>query len=172
MLLYNKSELVSSLGKMSRTSTKSVSQNVELDEYGCLSLAEIIKCFNAPISEEHAWALIYQCLRALDNCIRDNLIRQPGNLGLEIKQSQSNDGRPLLDVQQHQILSVLTNEEILIQEDGIIHHNTWCSCNNHNSNRPRPKQNYKSRRKGKHDIIKISSYGYLDGASARLLSFL
>ena len=154
------------------TTTKSVSQNVELDEYGCLSLAEIIKSFNAPISEEHAWALIYQCLRALDNCIRDNLIRQPGNLESETKQSQSSNDRPMLNVQQHQILSVLTNEEILIQEDGIIHHNTWCSCNNHNSNRPRSKQNYKNRRKGKHDITKFRPGGNysLDGASARLTS--
>ena len=161
MLLCNKSELVSSPQKMSKTSTasKSLSQNVELDEYGCLSLAEIIKCHNAPISEEHAWALIYQCLRALDNCIRDNLIRQPSNIELAINQSQSNDDRPLVDVQQHQILSVLTNEEILIQEDGIIHHNTWCSCNNHNSYRPRPKQNYKNRRKGKHEVINIRPEG-------------
>ena len=135
---------------MSKSSAKSrsVLQNVELDEFGCLTLAEILKCFNAPISEEHAWALIYQCLRALDSCIRDNLIRQPGDFELTIKESQSNDDRPQVDVQQHQILSVLSNDEILIQEDGIIHHKTWCSCNNHNSNRRRPKPNYKSRRKG------------------------
>ena len=61
-----------------RTNVKSAVPDVQLDEYGCLSLAEILECFNAPISEEHAWALIYQCLRALDNCIRDNLIRLPG----------------------------------------------------------------------------------------------
>jgi hypothetical protein len=32
----------------------------KLDEGGCLSLQQILHSFSAPISEEHAWALIHQ----------------------------------------------------------------------------------------------------------------
>ena len=31
-----------------------------LDNQGCLSLEQILKSFSAPISEEHAWAIIHQ----------------------------------------------------------------------------------------------------------------
>ena len=127
-----------------RTNVKSAVPDVQLDEYGCLSLAEILECFNAPISEEHAWALIYQCLRALDNCIRDNLIRLPGGPAYP-----SAENHVPVDLQQHKILSVLSTNDILIQEDGIIHHLTWCSCKNHSSNRPRMNEKNKFRRKGK-----------------------
>ena len=127
-----------------RTKSQIALPDVELDEYGCISLAEIIECFNAPISEEHAWALIYQCLRALDSSIKDNLICQPENTGM---QYQSICDSVQVHVPRHQFLSVLTTDQILIQEDGIIHHKTWCNCNNHSCNRPRSRENYKHRRK-------------------------
>ena len=126
-----------------RTNVKSAVPDIQLDEFGCLSLAEILECFNAPISEEHAWALIYQCLRALDNCIRDNLIRLP-----EKPVHPSNENHVPVDLQQHKILSVLNTNDILIQEDGIIHHLTWCDCKNHSSNRPRTRERDRYRRKG------------------------
>ena len=128
-----------------RTKSKSILQDVELDEYGCLSLAEIIECFNAPISEEHAWALIYQCVKALDSSIRDDHICQPESNGTPYQPRPDNSPA---HVPRHKLLSVLKTDQILIQEDGIIHHKTWCDCNNHNSNRPRPRENYKHRRRG------------------------
>ncbi|XP_050520625.1 protein spire homolog 1 isoform X2 [Daktulosphaira vitifoliae] len=35
----------------------------KLDEDDCVSLIDIIKSFNTPVSEEHAWALCYQCTK-------------------------------------------------------------------------------------------------------------
>ncbi|XP_022254835.1 protein spire homolog 1-like [Limulus polyphemus] len=32
----------------------------ELDKYGCVRLSSILQSFNAPINEEHAWAICYQ----------------------------------------------------------------------------------------------------------------
>jgi len=121
--------------------TRTKLSSVELDEYDCLSLAKIIESFNAPISEDHAWALIYQCMKALDTCIRDNLIRQPQNAG-----SSSQLGSNENPQQQHTILSVVSPDEISIQRDGIIHHKTWCNCSNHSSNRVRSRESQTSRR--------------------------
>ena len=36
-----------------------------------LSLEQIIGGFNAPISEQHAWAVIYESLRTLDALLKD-----------------------------------------------------------------------------------------------------
>ena len=36
-----------------------------LDKQGCLSLEQILKSFSAPISEEHAWAIIHQVSKRL-----------------------------------------------------------------------------------------------------------
>ena len=129
-----------------RTKLQSVSpEEVELDEIGCLSLSEIIKCLNAPINEEHAWALIYQSLRALDLSIKDNAIRHTDNANHQFK---SNEYVPL-ETKRHKILGVLSTEDILIQEDGVVHHNTWCSCGNHTSNRPIKGKNCKPRKRGR-----------------------
>ena len=125
--------------------TRTKLSSVELDEYDCLSLAKIIESFNAPISEDHAWALIYQCMKALDTCIRDNLIRQPQTAG-----SSSQLGNNENQHQQHTILSVVSPDEISIQRDGIIHHKTWCNCSNHSSNRLRTKESQTSRRTSKY----------------------
>ena len=32
----------------------------ELDQDNCLDLSQILKVFSAPITEEHAWALVHQ----------------------------------------------------------------------------------------------------------------
>lgn len=39
--------------------------DVSLDSQGCLTLQQVLDAFNAPISEEHAWALFYQGAVAL-----------------------------------------------------------------------------------------------------------
>jgi spire-like protein len=36
----------------------------ELDDRGCLVVANIVESFGTPISEEHAWALCYQAAKA------------------------------------------------------------------------------------------------------------
>jgi len=43
----------------------------ELNSSGWLSLADILASFNAPISEEHAWALSYQCAQCGKSVLRD-----------------------------------------------------------------------------------------------------
>ncbi|KAK3910626.1 Protein spire-like protein 1 [Frankliniella fusca] len=40
---------------------KQVMRKCTLDENGCVSLLDILNSFNAPINEEHAWALCFQC---------------------------------------------------------------------------------------------------------------
>ena len=44
-------------------------KGAELDASGCLTLERIISSFSAPITEEHAWAVIYESLKCLDNVI-------------------------------------------------------------------------------------------------------
>lgn len=40
-----------------------------LDSSGCLTLRQIVGSFSAPITEEHAWAVIYEAVRTLDICL-------------------------------------------------------------------------------------------------------
>ena len=40
-----------------------------LDPTGCLTLHQIVGSFSAPISEEQAWAIIYESVRTLDLCL-------------------------------------------------------------------------------------------------------
>ena len=42
-----------------------------LDRNGCITLKNILISFNAPINEEHAWALCYQCSKCFKNSIRN-----------------------------------------------------------------------------------------------------
>lgn len=43
---------------------------VRLDAAGCLSLGQVLQAFNAPISEEHAWALFHQAAVAFRQGLR------------------------------------------------------------------------------------------------------
>lgn len=43
-----------------------------LDDKGCVSLMDILISFNAPISEEHAWALCYQCAKCFKNALQSD----------------------------------------------------------------------------------------------------
>lgn len=42
-----------------------------LDQNGCVTLKNILIAFNAPINEEHAWALCYQCSKCFKNAIQN-----------------------------------------------------------------------------------------------------
>lgn len=44
----------------------------KLDADECVSLSDILISFNAPISEEHAWALCYQCAKCFKNAYTKN----------------------------------------------------------------------------------------------------
>lgn len=74
-----------------------------LDENGCLSLEQILLCFRAPVTEQHAWAIIYETLKTLHNLL----------LKLEHQQS-----RPPL-------LSVTSPEDILIHQSGRVSPETF-----------------------------------------------
>lgn len=39
----------------------------KLNEDHCVTLADILAAFNAPLSEEHAWAVCYQCAKCFRN---------------------------------------------------------------------------------------------------------
>lgn len=69
----------------------------KLDQDDCVSLANIIKSFNTPVSEEHAWALCYQCAKCFKNAFEHdpNRCRVVKNL-----------------------------EEVRIHKDGFIHPST------------------------------------------------
>jgi len=69
----------------------------KLDNNDCVSLVHIIKSFNTPVSEEHAWALCYQCAKCFKNAFEHdpNRCRVVKNL-----------------------------EEVRIHKDGFIHPST------------------------------------------------
>ena len=47
------------------------SPKCSLDENGCLSLRDILASFNAPINEQHTWALCYQCAKCFRQCLQE-----------------------------------------------------------------------------------------------------
>ncbi|XP_008184579.1 protein spire isoform X1 [Acyrthosiphon pisum] len=69
----------------------------KLDDNDCVSLVNIIKSFNTPVSEEHAWALCYQCAK----CFKNAFEREPNKCRV-----------------------VKNLEEVRIHKDGFIHPST------------------------------------------------
>ncbi|XP_025412027.1 protein spire homolog 1 isoform X2 [Sipha flava] len=69
----------------------------KLDNNDCVSLINIIKSFNTPVSEEHAWALCYQCAK----CFKNAFEREPNRCRV-----------------------VKNLEEVRIHKDGFIHPST------------------------------------------------
>ena len=35
----------------------------------CLTLKQVVSSFSAPITEEHAWAVVYEMVKTLDLCL-------------------------------------------------------------------------------------------------------
>lgn len=68
-----------------------------LDDDDCVSLVNIIKSFNTPVSEEHAWALCYQCAK----CFKNAFEREPNRCRV-----------------------VKNLDEVRIHKDGFIHPST------------------------------------------------
>jgi len=69
-----------------------------LDSDNCVDLDQVLKVFSAPITEEHAWALVYQSLEILDNIIDDD---------------------------QSEFYRIETARDILLTSDGCVHFNTF-----------------------------------------------
>jgi spire-like protein len=46
-----------------------VTPKCSLDSNDCVTLKDILISFNAPITEQHAWALCYQCAKCFKNAI-------------------------------------------------------------------------------------------------------
>lgn len=57
-------------GKTTTLPVTSVGISNCADPAGCVTLADILKCFNAAVSEEQAWALIYQSVRLYRDALR------------------------------------------------------------------------------------------------------
>jgi len=69
-----------------------------LDKDKCVDLDQVLRVFSAPITEEHAWALVYQSLEILDNIIDDD---------------------------QTEFYRIETARDILLTSDGLVHFNTF-----------------------------------------------
>jgi len=77
-----------------------------LDKDNCVDLDQVLRVFSAPITEEHAWALVYQSLEILDNIIDDD---------------------------QTEFYRIETARDILLTSDGLVHFNTfYLNRNNRN----------------------------------------
>nr|XP_018900947.1 PREDICTED: protein spire-like [Bemisia tabaci] len=82
----------------------------KLDQNKCVSLSDILISFNAPISEEHAWALCYQCAKCF-------------------KQGWESDRDKC------KLVSEL--DHVLIHQDGHVHSNTiFAGGGTHNEGPP------------------------------------
>lgn len=93
--IINEPPVVGSTEIKSNKTEKPVKCKLNGDE--CISLLNILKSFNAPISEEHVWALCYQCTK----CFRNSFNQHP---------------------QRCKIVKRL--EQVTIHKDGYVHPST------------------------------------------------
>lgn len=84
------------------TAAEVVTPRCALDARGCLSLRDILVSFNAPINEQHAWALCYQSAKCLQSCFR-----RPAPSG-----SSTSPGR---------VFCLTELEHVLLHRDGHVH---------------------------------------------------
>ena len=52
-----------------RKTTENVWKGSILDSNKCLTLKQVVSSFSAPITEEHAWAVVYEMVKTLDVCL-------------------------------------------------------------------------------------------------------
>ena len=67
---------------------------------GCLTLKQVVRSFSAPITEEHAWAVVYETVKTLDLCL----------------------GNPAIF---SRLFGASNLEHILIHQDGHVHEKTF-----------------------------------------------
>ena len=53
----------------SQKSDDTIWKGTVLDTNGCLTLKQVVSSFSAPITEEHAWAVVYEMVKTLDVCL-------------------------------------------------------------------------------------------------------
>ena len=69
----------------------------QLTQEGCLSLAKITHDFSAPITEEHAWAVVFECVKCLSSVM---------------------EGKP-------RVFVVTNTQQILLHREGRVHESTF-----------------------------------------------
>ena len=71
----------------------------QLNADACLNLDEITGSFSAPITEEHAWAIVFECLKCLRSVVRAKNTKR--------------------------VLIVSHTDQILIHREGRVHESTF-----------------------------------------------
>jgi len=90
-----------------------------------LSLEVIIGKFSSPLTEEHAWAIVYEALKCLENLLRTYLVGGPGEGGKKKSTTsgqQTSKGGP---GNRKDIHLVRDTKEIFINFDGRVHESTF-----------------------------------------------
>ena len=72
----------------------------QLNQLNCLTLRQIVGSFSAPITEEHAWAVVYETAKTLGLCLDNPSVA-------------------------HRLFVVNAMDAILIHEDGHVHEDTF-----------------------------------------------
>lgn len=95
-------------------STKKIDNCLEFccDKENCLSLDDILRSFNAPLSEEQAWSLIYQSVLMYRNFIRIEFIDKHTKKDSTTTQKVS-----------HRIKVPKSPKNLNIHKDGTVHIN-------------------------------------------------
>lgn len=79
------------------------------DKDNCLSLSDILRSFNAPLSEEQAWSLIYQSVQMYRNFIRIEFIDK------HTKQKEATQKSS------HRIKVPKSTKNLKLHKDGSVH---------------------------------------------------
>lgn len=117
--MMDASELISDKSATDATHGDSALDKIEnclefcCDKDNCLSLDDILRSFNAPLSEEQAWSLIYQTVLLYRNFIRIEFIdknTKKDNVGSKKKSS-------------HRIKVPKSPKNLNIHKDGSVHIN-------------------------------------------------
>ena len=61
----------SSLCQAKQRTFDSISPCLKLSNDACLNLDVIIGSFSAPITEEHAWAIVFEAVKCLENLVKN-----------------------------------------------------------------------------------------------------
>ena len=86
-----------------RKTTENVWKGSILDSNKCLTLKQVVSSFSAPITEEHAWAVVFECLKCLKSV-------------MESKPSR--------------VFIVTSTRHILLHREGRVHESTFLSDQN------------------------------------------
>ena len=71
-----------------------------LDRNKCLTLKQVVSSFSAPITEEHAWAVVYEMVKTLDVCLSN-----PGILS--------------------RLFLATSLDHVLLHQEGYVHERTY-----------------------------------------------